>query len=72
MLVRTHNVICLMIVIRYLILISLDIDECATNKHNCDSLLFRRCNNTERSFDCVCQDGYLQDPSGSCEGKNCI
>ena len=42
----------------------LDIDECSSNSHNCDSNAV--CNNTRGSHTCACKAGYLGD------GTNCI
>ena len=45
-----------------------DIDECARDIHNCDSLA--NCNNTMGSYDCTCIDGYDGDGFvGMCMSK---
>ena len=42
-----------------------DIDECSTGPNNCDQV----CANTEGSFTCACEAGYVQDTDGaSCSG----
>ena len=41
----------------------LDIDECATGKHNCS--VDAVCNNTKGAFNCSCKQGYQGD------GRNC-
>ena len=41
-------------------LVVLDIDECATERDNCDRLN-GICNNTEGSFECSCNTGYIGD-----------
>lgn len=46
-----------------------DIDECVRNTHNCSAELLEECINTERSYDCVCQNGYYRDTPGPCVGK---
>lgn len=46
----------------------IDIDECKTGDHDCEPGLFERCNNIERSYECVCQDGY-HNQSGVCQGR---
>ena len=42
---------------------NLDIDECADNKHDCDSNA--TCTDTEESFTCKCNNGYTGN------GKTC-
>lgn len=37
---------------------------------NCSSELFEKCNNTERSYECICQNGYYRSGSGFCMGMN--
>ena len=44
----------------------IDIDECTTNRHNCDINAF--CNNTEGSHNCTCKPGYSGDGS-NCTGN---
>jgi len=36
-----------------------DFDECASHSHNCD--LAASCSNTEGSFTCSCNNGYIGD-----------
>ena len=45
----------------------IDIDECTTNRHNCDISAF--CNNTEGSHNCTCKPGYSGDGS-NCTGND--
>ena len=35
---------------------TIDIDECETNQHNCSDRA--NCNNTIGSYDCQCKNGY--------------
>ena len=44
-------------------ILSLDIDECLANTHECAAKA--DCKNTEGSFTCTCHDGYQGD------GKTC-
>ena len=44
-----------------------DIDECATNVHNCDALL-ASCANSIGSFVCTCNQGYSGDGI-TCSGE---
>ena len=44
--------------------IIVDIDECSVNTDNCD--INARCNNTDGSYICVCNDGYMGD------GQSCV
>ena len=41
-----------------------DIDECKTGKFECDKE--EVCSNTEGSYNCQCQDGYIAGPEGKC------
>ena len=42
-----------------------DIDECSVGTHNCSQV----CNNTNGSFTCGCNNGYLLDADGAtCNG----
>ena len=45
----------------------IDIDECTTNRHNCD--INASCNNTEGSHNCTCKPGYSGDGS-NCTGND--
>ena len=47
---------------------AIDIDECKLNQHDCNPDEFEDCNNTYRSYECVCQKGY-HNASGTCEGE---
>ena len=42
----------------------IDIDECATNTHDCDQL----CTNTDGSFECSCNSGFTL----SGDGRTCV
>merc|ERR1712131_125980 len=44
----------------------IDINECATNTHDCS----HACANTEGSFECVCRVGFRQYKRNSCENIN--
>lgn len=45
-----------------------DIDECAVNRRLCQP--FGTCENTQGSFECVCNHGYVQsEDKRSCEGR---
>jgi hypothetical protein len=44
----------------------IDIDECATGAHNCDSNA--TCTNTPGSSNCTCNQGYIRN-GDSCIGK---
>ena len=35
---------------------TIDIDECATNQHNCSERM--DCRNTVGSYECMCKEGY--------------
>ena len=43
-----------------------DIDECKAETHNCDFNAF--CDNTESSYNCTCEPGYLGD-GWNCKGN---
>ena len=49
------------------LMIFLDIDECEVKSHNCSSENRQICNNTEGSFECVCESGYYN----SLDAENC-
>ena len=43
----------------------LDIDECLINNGRCDQI----CSNTDGSFNCSCNDGYILNDDGlTCDG----
>ena len=48
-------------------LLSLDIDECATNSHSCDANAY--CNNTIGSHNCTCNSGYTRASGQTCSGE---
>ena len=49
---------------KFFIILSLDIDECADD-HGCHHM----CNNTDGSFTCYCNPGYMFDMVGTtCRG----
>ena len=41
-----------------------DIDECESDNGGCD----HTCTNQEGSYECSCQDGFMLESSGSCQG----
>ena len=43
----------------------IDIDECSDSTHNCNT--HATCTNTDGSFTCKCNDGYVGDGT-SCSG----
>ena len=45
--------------------LAIDIDECATTNGGCGQI----CNNTEGSYNCSCQPGYVVDDDN---WKNCV
>ena len=45
----------------------LDIDECASDKHNCSD--DAACNNTKGSFNCTCKPGFTGN-GYKCEGEH--
>jgi len=45
--------------------LSLDIDECAAHVNPCDAVANSECKNTEGSYHCQCQDGFVKN------GPNC-
>ena len=48
----------------------LDINECTEGSHNCSSNNRRICNNTNGSFDCICDTGYHEENhADECIGK---
>ena len=48
---------------------SIDVDECSTNTHNCDTNA--DCTNTDVSFTCACQYGWTGDGK-TCTGTYCL
>lgn len=48
-----------------------DVDECEDNEHTCTAD-HDMCVNTEGSFRCACEVGYLKDYRNSCVGKYCF
>ena len=47
-------------------LLAADIDECSTNRNNCEQV----CTNTVSSFNCSCNDGFSLNADGAtCDGK---
>ena len=52
----------------HIIYFNVDIDECTNNTGNCT----QTCTNTEGSFTCGCDDGYILDRDGTtCNGMYC-
>ncbi len=50
----------------YVLTLSIDIDECATNNGGCE----QNCTNTEGSFNCFCDSRYsLDNNSLNCSGE---
>ena len=43
-----------------------DIDECLTNKHDCNVASNFVCQNTGGSFQCVCKEGYVLSSNSQC------
>ena len=56
------------IIIKLLTFLFLDIDECTTGSHTCDSTV-SSCLNTEGSYQCSCKNGYQMTRGGGCMGK---
>ena len=48
---------------------ALDVDECATNQHDCDPV-GAVCTNTVGSYTCLCRQGY-EDIYAEARGKEC-
>lgn len=47
----------------------LDINECLSPTSNdCDGLI-TSCNNTDGSYTCLCNPGYIQSENDTCEGE---
>ena len=75
--VQTTYLICMLRIVKFSSLISMDsitcivsdVDECAEGTHNCSSELKRECQNTNGSFDCVCDSGYSENGIGLCDGE---
>ena len=56
-----------MIICRACCLLSIDVNECATNNGNCDQI----CNNTKGSYQCKCGNGFaLNSDKHKCDGKS--
>ena len=56
------------LVLLYLICIHIDINECEENIHICG---LHGCNNTNGSYECICNNGYELDDTGkACTGNN--
>ena len=51
-----------------IIILFLDIDECAINTHDCDNLT-TFCSNNFGNFDCLCLSGYVNPNGTSCDRK---
>ena len=49
------------------ILLFLDIDECAAQVNPCDALANSACKNTNGSYNCQCNDGFVKN-GPNCEG----
>ena len=50
-----------------------DIDECSSDKHNCDVTSRATCTNTPGNFTCACLSDYEGDgTSGSCIGRSSL
>ncbi|CAL1540486.1 unnamed protein product, partial [Lymnaea stagnalis] len=47
-----------------------DVDECASETHNCDPSKHQVCRNTNGGFDCNCDIGHMK-PCPSCDCKVC-
>ncbi|CAH3185054.1 unnamed protein product, partial [Porites lobata] len=45
-----------------------DVDECNTEKHQCDEAI-SLCVNTKGSFECYCQKGYFKSGQHKCTGN---
>ena len=53
----------------FVYILSLDIDECTLNTHNCQ----HNCHDTNGSFNCSCNDGYrLKTDNANCSGMSLI
>ena len=45
-----------------------DVDECATNMHNCSDTA--NCNNTDGDYECICKAGYRRGFEDKCQGNS--